>query len=47
MALLQRYPVTGADNFDLPIVATKLATSVQRIYKFNAAAFEFFPRLKC
>jgi predicted nucleic acid-binding protein len=45
MALLQRHPVTGADVFDLQLVATMQAHNVQRIYTFNTADFEVFPEL--
>jgi toxin-antitoxin system PIN domain toxin len=45
IALLQRHPVTGADVFDLQIVATMLANDVYRIYTFNTADFEPFPEL--
>jgi predicted nucleic acid-binding protein len=40
MDLVRRYPVTGADVFDLQIVATMLLNDVQRIYTFNARDFE-------
>lgn len=46
MALLQRGPVTGADIYDLQIVATMQANSVQRIYTFNTADFEIFAELE-
>ena len=45
MALLQRHPVTGGDVFDLQIVATMQANSVQRIYTFNTEDFAVFPEL--
>lgn len=45
MQLLQRHPVTGANVFDLQIVATMLANDVQRIYTFNTGDFEVFPEL--
>jgi uncharacterized protein len=45
MELLQRHPVTGAEVFDLQIVATMKLNNVQRIYTFNAADFEVFPEL--
>jgi uncharacterized protein len=45
MELLQRHPVTGADVFDLQLIATMKANNVQRIYTFNAADFEKFPQL--
>lgn len=43
--LLRRHPVTGGDVFDLQIVATMQADSVQRIYTFNTADFEIFSEL--
>ena len=43
--LLRRHPVTGAEFFDLQIVATMQANNVQRIYTFNAGDFEVFPGL--
>lgn len=45
MALLQRHPVTGADVFDLQLVATMQAHNVRRIYTFNTRDFEVFPEL--
>lgn len=33
--LLRRHPVTGVDVFDLQIVATMQANSVERVYTFN------------
>ena len=45
MQLLERHPVTGADVFDLQIVATMLANGIQRIYTFNAEDFRVFPEL--
>jgi predicted nucleic acid-binding protein len=45
MQLLQRHPVTGADVFDLQIVATMQANGIQRIYTFNSDDFEVFPEL--
>jgi hypothetical protein len=42
---LQRHPVTGADVFDLQIVATMQANGIQRIYTFNSDDFEVFPEL--
>jgi predicted nucleic acid-binding protein len=45
MQLLQRYPVTGGDVFDLQIVATMQANGIQRIYTFNTGDFEIFPEL--
>ena len=40
MNLVRRHPVTGADVFDLQIVATMQANDVQRIYTFNPRDFE-------
>jgi len=45
MDLLRRRPVTGADVFDLQLVATMLANDVSRIYTFNGADFAAFPEL--
>lgn len=45
MDLLRRRPVTGADVFDLQLVATMLANGVSRIYTFNGADFAAFPEL--
>jgi predicted nucleic acid-binding protein len=45
MQLLQRHPVTGADVFDLQIVATMQANGIQRIYTFNSDDLEVFPEL--
>jgi toxin-antitoxin system PIN domain toxin len=45
MQLLRRRPVTGADVFDLQIVATMLANGVQRIYTFNGEDFNAFSEL--
>ena len=43
--LLRRHPVTGGDVFDLQIVATMQANSIQRIYTFNTADFAVFSEL--
>jgi uncharacterized protein len=43
--LLRRHPVTGADAFDLQIVATMRANGIQRIYTFNRDDFEVFSEL--
>jgi predicted nucleic acid-binding protein len=40
MNLVRRHPVTGADVFDLQIVATMQANDVRRIYTFNTRDFE-------
>lgn len=45
MDLLRRRPVTGADVFDLQLVATMLANDVSRIYTYNGADFAAFPEL--
>ena len=45
MDLLRRRPVTGADVFDLQLVATMLANGVSRIYTFNDADFVAFSEL--
>jgi hypothetical protein len=45
MQLLRRLPVTGADVFDLQIVATMQAHGIQRIYTFNTDDFEVFSEL--
>ena len=45
MELLQRHPVTGAQIFDLQIVATMKVNNVRRIYTFNTADFAVFPEL--
>ena len=45
MKLLDQHPVTGGDIFDLQIVATMQANSIQRIYTFNTADFEAFSEL--
>jgi predicted nucleic acid-binding protein len=43
--LLRRRPVTGADVFDLQLVAVMLASGVRRIYTYNASDFQPFPEL--
>jgi predicted nucleic acid-binding protein len=45
MELLQRHPVTGADIFDLQIVAAMKANDVGRIYTYNIIDFAVFPEL--
>lgn len=45
MDLLRRRPVTGADVFDLQLVATMLSNDLSRIYTFNGADFAAFPEL--
>jgi predicted nucleic acid-binding protein len=43
--LLRRRPVTGADVFDLQIIATMQASGLRTIYTFNVADFAAFPEL--
>lgn len=45
MELVRRRPVTGANVFDLQIVATMLANRVHRIYTFNVGDFDVFPEI--
>jgi predicted nucleic acid-binding protein len=45
MRLLQRRPVTGANIFDLQIVATMQANGINRIYTFNSDDFIVFSEL--
>jgi uncharacterized protein len=45
LALLRRFPVTGADAFDLQLAATMLANDLHCIYTFNTADFESFEEL--
>jgi predicted nucleic acid-binding protein len=45
LELLGRHPVTGADVFDLQIVATMRANGVRRIYTFNVDDFKGFSEL--
>jgi len=42
---LGRHAAEGAGVFDLQIVATMLANSVQRIYTFNPGDFQVFAEL--
>ena len=42
MELLKRHPVKGGDVFDLQLVATMQANSIERIYTFNTVDFEVF-----
>ena len=44
--LLRRRPVTGADIFDLHLVATMKANGILRIYTFNREDFEAFSELE-
>jgi predicted nucleic acid-binding protein len=44
-ALLERYPVTGREFYDLQLVATMLANDVRRIYSFDRKDFERFTEL--
>jgi uncharacterized protein len=43
--LLNQYPVTGGDVFDLQIVATMRANAVHKIYTFNTSDFDRFAGL--
>lgn len=43
--LLRKYPVTGAEVFDLQLAAVMLVNRVARIYTFNVTDFEVFPEL--
>lgn len=43
--LLRRRPVTGADIFDLQLVAVMLANNVKSIYTYNGSDFQPFPEL--
>lgn len=43
--LLRRRPVTGADIFDLQLVAVMLANDVKCIYTFNGGDFQTFSEL--
>lgn len=45
VALVRRHPVTGADVFDLHIVAAMVTNDVKRIYTFNTGDFAAFPEL--
>jgi predicted nucleic acid-binding protein len=45
MSLVRRHPVTGADVFDLQIVATMRANDVRRIYTFNVRDFEMIAEI--
>ena len=45
MALLQRRPVTGANIYDLQIIAAMQVNGVRRVYTFNAVDFAAFPEL--
>ncbi len=42
LRLLARHPVTGADIFDLQIIATMQANAIHRIYAFNHNDFASF-----
>jgi toxin-antitoxin system PIN domain toxin len=44
-ALAEQHGVTGADVFDLQLVATMLENSVRRIYTYNRVDFERFPEI--
>jgi len=43
--LLRRQPVTGADVFDLHILATMNVNGIARIYTFNASDFASFSEI--
>jgi len=45
MQLLRRHPVTGAEVFDLQIVATMQANGIRQIYTFNTDDFKTFSEL--
>jgi predicted nucleic acid-binding protein len=45
MALVRRRPVTGADLFDLQIVATMKLEGISRIYTFNTDDFKPFSEI--
>jgi hypothetical protein len=45
MELLQAHPVSGAEIFDLQIVAGMKVNNILRIYAFNVADFAMFPEL--
>jgi len=45
LSLLHRHPVMGGDVFDLQIVATMKANSIDRIYTFNTEDFVAFSEL--
>jgi predicted nucleic acid-binding protein len=46
VALARRHPVVGGDVFDLQLVATMLASGVDRIYTFNRDDFVPFSELE-
>jgi predicted nucleic acid-binding protein len=43
--LLRRHPVTGADVFDLQLVATMQSNGIRQIYTFNTDDFKVFAEL--
>jgi predicted nucleic acid-binding protein len=45
-ALAEKHEVTGADVFDLQLVATMLENGVKRIYTYNRDDFEPFGELE-
>lgn len=45
MSLVDRESITGADIFDVQLVATMLANDVHRIYTFNTKDFASFPEI--
>jgi predicted nucleic acid-binding protein len=44
--LVRQRPVTGADIFDLQLVATMLANGIHRIFTFNRDDFTAFPQIE-
>ena len=46
IALVRTRPVTGADIFDVQLVATMLANGVTNIYTYNVADFAGFPGIQ-
>jgi hypothetical protein len=44
--LVQQHPVRGADIFDLQLIATMLASGVNRIYTYNRGDFNSFPQIQ-
>lgn len=44
--LAEKHKVTGADVFDLQLVATMLQNGVRRIYTYNRGDFEVFDELE-
>lgn len=44
--LAETHSVTGADIFDLQLVATMLENGVRRIYTYNRSDFQLFNELE-